>query len=42
MDNNFNLENDIFNDGNLIHIIDEIKPKETVNISVKLYPMKDK
>ena len=38
---NFYLKKDVFIDGNLIHIIDEIKPKETINIKVKIYPKKD-
>ena len=37
---NFHLENDIFIHGKLIHFIDEIKPKENINISIKLYPNK--
>ena len=37
---NFHLENDVFIDGKLIHFIDEIKPKENINISIKLYPNK--
>ena len=38
---NFHLENDIFIDGKLIHIINEIKPKQNVKISIKVYPNKD-
>ena len=38
---NFHLENDIFIDGKLIHLIDEIKPKDNLNISLKIYPNKD-
>ena len=38
---NFHLENDIFIDGKLIHIIEEIKPKEKINIRIKLYPNKE-
>ena len=34
------LEKDIFFDGQLIHIIDEIKPKDKVNVSIKVYPQK--
>ena len=38
---NLHLDNDIFIDGKLIHIIDEIKPKDTIKISIKVYPIKD-
>ena len=38
---NFHLENDIFIDGKLIHYINEIKPKDNVNINIKVYPNKD-
>ena len=34
------LEDDIFIDGQLIHIIDEIKPKEKVSVKIKVYPQK--
>ena len=37
---NIALEEDIFVEGQLIHIIDEIKPKETIRINIKLYPKK--
>ena len=38
---NLHLENDIFIDGKLIHIIDEIKPKDSIKISIKVYSIKD-
>ena len=38
---NIALEEDIFVEGQLIHLIEEIKPSETVKISIKLYPKKD-
>ena len=38
---NYHLENDIFIDGKLIHILEELKPKETTNIRLKLYLYKD-
>ena len=34
------LEDDIFIDGQLIHIIDEIKPKEKASVKIKVYPQK--
>jgi len=37
---NFHLENDIFIHGKLIHFIEEVKPKENINISIKIYPNK--
>ena len=37
---NIALEDDIFVEGQLIHILDEIKPKETIRINIKLYPKK--
>ena len=38
---NLHLDNDIFIDGKLIHIIKEIKPKDTIKINIKVYPIKD-
>ena len=38
---NFHLENDIIIDGKLIHLIEEIKPKDNIVIKIKLYPNKD-
>ena len=34
------LEEDIFIDGQLIHIIDEIKPKEKTSVKINVYPQK--
>ena len=34
------LQDDIFVDGQLIHMIDEIKPREKISINVRLYPKK--
>ena len=38
---NFHLENDIIINGKLIHLIEEIKPKDNIVIKIKLYPNKD-
>ena len=38
---NFHLENDIFIEGKLIYLIEEIKPKEIFKNSIKIYPVKD-
>ena len=37
---NISLQDDIFIDGQLIHMIKEIKPKEKISIAIKLYPKK--
>ena len=37
---NICLNDDIFIDGQLIHMIEEIKPEEKISISLKLYPIK--
>ena len=37
---NISLQDDIFIDGQLIHMIKEIKPKEKISIPIKLYPRK--
>ena len=34
------LQDDIFVDGQLIHMIEEIKPKEKTQIYIRLYPIK--
>ena len=37
---NISLQDDIFIDGQLIHMIKEIKSKEKISIAIKLYPKK--
>ena len=37
---NISLNDDIFIDGQLIHLIEEIKPKEKISVNIRLYPIK--